>query len=238
MSILTERLLWEAQRQKQDQSLESGTDADVFPPESPGKPIRASMMQEISSASATVQDMTYQAILLAWACYHSGDRTGAIANFRDMLRLSPKDDQGVRFELAPMLVGAGQDQEAADLLETYSDEISSAWPYLSALLLYRAQGPTPTAEKALRRAFRANPNVLMCLATDDACEPPETFAIGDFDEAVVIVRAQHDAWAKSPGFVEWMLQLGLEQMGDQMISALADSHGSPDKEHNSAPNRP
>ena len=175
--------------------------------------------------------------LLAKACDYKGDGMGAIGHYREMLRLNLNDNQGIRYELAPLLVVAGHDQEADDLLAAYSEDASSAWPYLSALLLYRAEGPSPAAEKALRRAFRANPNVILLLATDDPCEMPDSYQIGEVDEAVLIVRVQEEAWMESPGFPEWMREVALDFMKAAIVREMKSLHGGRPKQKKSSRKR-
>ena len=85
-----------------------------------------------------------------------GNRQEAIEHYRDMPRLSPNDNQGIRYILANCLLDEGQEKELENLLEQYGDDIAATWSYTHALLLYRQEGPSSRAKKALQEAKASN----------------------------------------------------------------------------------
>lgn len=103
---------------------------------------------------------------LARAVWLRGDRDGAIAHLRDMLRLNPGDNQGVRYILAAYLIEAGDDDGLAALLREYPDEGMAAWPWTSTLAAFRRSGDGAASRKLLRAALRQNEHVPAYLLGD------------------------------------------------------------------------
>jgi hypothetical protein len=78
---------------------------------------------------------------------------------RDMLRLNPGDNQGVRYTLLALLLEADDRARLAELLERFSDDGMADWCYGRALLAFRRDGDAPAARAALAAARRSNPHV-------------------------------------------------------------------------------
>ena len=66
---------------------------------------------------------------LANTLWTSGRQEEAVNHARDMLRLNPGDNQGIRYTLAGWLLNLDRDEELAQLLEQYGDEGSATWAY-------------------------------------------------------------------------------------------------------------
>src|SRR5918994_275003 len=92
---------------------------------------------------------------LAHTLWSLGRREEAAEHFRDMLRLNPNDNQGIRYTLSAWLLNLDRDDELAELLERY-DEDSANWAYTKALLAFRREGDTPESRKRLRAAKKSN----------------------------------------------------------------------------------
>jgi len=72
--------------------------------------------------------------------WHPGEREAALDHLRDMLRLNPGDNQGLRYTLATRLLTTGNDAALAALLGQYPDEGSATWAYTRALTTFRRHG--------------------------------------------------------------------------------------------------
>src|SRR5262249_44406101 len=83
---------------------------------------------------------------LAFALWPAGRRDEAVRPLQDMLRLTPGDNQGLRYTLANWLLYLDRDADLAALLDQY-DEGMAAWAYTRALLAFRQQGDTPEARQ-------------------------------------------------------------------------------------------
>lgn len=98
---------------------------------------------------------------LAAVLWVLGERPEAVEHYRDMLRLNPGDNQGIRYMLLRSLLWLGDTDAAAKLLDQdeYKDDGMAEWLYSRALVAFRQQGATDAAVAALRQAFEQNPHV-------------------------------------------------------------------------------
>ena len=145
---------------------------------------------------------------LALALWEAGDRDEAIDHYRDMLRLNPNDNQGIRYLLMDALLELGRETEAAALLKSYKDDGSAAWAWSGALLAFRRTQGGPGARKALIKANDANPYVSAYLLGDKSLPPflPDFIGIGDENEAVSYVHGADQAWTVVQGAKAWVAE--------------------------------
>ena len=64
----------------------------------------------------------------------------AVGHCRELLRLNPNDNQGVRYVLSSYLCELGRDDQWQQLLAQYPDDASAEWHFGRALLAYRRAG--------------------------------------------------------------------------------------------------
>lgn len=143
---------------------------------------------------------------LARALWDKGQRDEAVAHYREMLRLNPNDNQGIRYLLLDCLLFLGRDEEAADLIKTYDRDGTAAWSWSRALLAFRRAGDCAKSRNALARA-RADNEHIAPLLLGDATMPrrlPDYISIGSKDEAVAYVHGAASAWAAAPGALAWL----------------------------------
>jgi tetratricopeptide (TPR) repeat protein len=84
-----------------------------------------------------------------------GQHDEAIAHYRELLRLNPSDNQGVRYSLITALLLANRDDDAGGLLQQYTDP-SALWEYSWALWTFRREGDSGASRERLRAALRSN----------------------------------------------------------------------------------
>ena len=142
---------------------------------------------------------------LAVAFAESGQVSDAIEQYREMLRLNPNDNQGVRYEIVPLLLEQDRDAEATAVLDQYPEE-SALWLYMKALVEFRRSGKSAAAKKALRAAFIFNAHVLALLQSNEPPLMPETYALGSPEEAAVCLEELTTVWEETEGFLDWMVQ--------------------------------
>ena len=144
---------------------------------------------------------------LALTLLKLGDEDGAIGHFRDMLRLNPNDNQGVRYLLAGCLLRRGEEAALKELLASYEDEGSAFWLYTRALLAFRDGGEDDErAAKLAREAWAANEHVPAILAGTKPPAPSkgDYITMGGPDEATEYVTECGPAWHHTPGAVAWL----------------------------------
>ncbi len=144
---------------------------------------------------------------LAACLWELGEREEAVTHYRDLLRLNPNDNQGVRYTLLGCLLTLGRDDEAGELLDSpeYVDDGTAMWPYVRALLTYRREGPSERAGALLQEAREANPHVPVYLAGRKRVpkDLPDLIGFGDESEAIAYAADHLEAWRSTPA-VEWL----------------------------------
>ncbi|HEX5181875.1 MAG TPA: DUF6429 family protein [Allosphingosinicella sp.] len=142
---------------------------------------------------------------LAMLLWDAGEQDEAIGHYRDMLRLNPNDNQGIRYLLVDALLAAGRDAEAGGLLNDYGKEGSAAWTWSAALLAYRRHGKGAESLKALQIALKSNrhvPDYLLGRVRRPEMLP-EFIGMGDRNEAVAYVERADAAWG-TKGAKDWL----------------------------------
>jgi tetratricopeptide (TPR) repeat protein len=143
---------------------------------------------------------------LAQVLWAQGDLEGAAEHYRDMLRLNPNDNQGVRYELLECLLSREDLQGAEELLAQYDEESSANWLFTKALVSFLRGGDTPQSRDELAAAMDANPYVSQYLLgkTRLPRSLPDHIGIGDLNEAIDYAASLGKAWRKYPRALEWM----------------------------------
>ena len=146
---------------------------------------------------------------LASTLLQLGDIDSALAHYRDMLKLNPNDNQGIRYVLAGCLLRQDNDSALKELLAAYEDG-SASWLYTKALVAFRESGDSDEQAAALvRGAWSANQHVPAILA---GTKPPVIsddgyVTMGGPDEATYYVTECGAAWHRTPGAVAWLTKL-------------------------------
>ena len=142
---------------------------------------------------------------LADALHGAGQSNDAIKQYQEMLHLNPGDNQGIRYEIFPLLLSQNREAEAVELLAKY-DEDSALWCYMKSLVEYRQHGPAAAkSRQAMLAAFKANEHVVTELQSDDPPYSPEAYAVGSVDEAMYCIEQLGESWMETDGYTEFML---------------------------------
>jgi tetratricopeptide (TPR) repeat protein len=142
---------------------------------------------------------------LANLLWKVGRTAEAAAHFRELLRLNPGDNQGIRYSLLNLLLDLDADDEARTLLKEYDDGMAE-WLYTRALLAFRESGAGRKADAALKAALKMNRHVPAYLTGRKrlpASSPPY-IGFGDDNEAQAYAAGYLKHWRKTPGAVEWL----------------------------------
>jgi tetratricopeptide (TPR) repeat protein len=143
---------------------------------------------------------------LAQALWDKGLRDEAVTHYRDMLRLNPNDNQGIRYLLMDCLLMLGRDDEAATLIKRYKEDSSTAWSWSRALLTFRRSGDCRESRSALSKAIDDNAHVAALLLGDKKMprQLPAYISMGGKDEAVAYVHGAAMAWVAAPDALAWL----------------------------------
>ena len=146
---------------------------------------------------------------LASTLLQLGDVDGALTHYRDMLKLNPNDNQGIRYVLAGCLLRQDNDSALKELLAAHEDG-SAFWLYTRLLVAFRESGDVDKhAAVLVRDAWSANEHVPAILA---GAKPPVIsdagyVTMGGPDEATYYVTECGAAWHRTPGAIAWLAKL-------------------------------
>lgn len=145
-------------------------------------------------------------LALAQTLYSLGRDEDALAHYRELLRLNPNDNQGVRYLLVAALLELDQNDEAGAVLDQHDGDIQALWPYARGLWRFRTEGDTARTRAALDEARHANPHVVQYLLSPESTplDRPAHFALRSKDEAVYVAEMLGDAFDATPGAASWL----------------------------------
>jgi tetratricopeptide (TPR) repeat protein len=144
-------------------------------------------------------------------CLAESDRRAeAVAHWREMLRLNPNDNQGVRVPLLIALLEAGDDAGARRLIKQYEKDYSAAWMWSRLLLTFRTQGPGKKTEAAFLDAMECNPHVprYMMGISRIPDKLPDLYSPGGEDEAMIYVTESAGLWLANRSALNWLVDRG------------------------------
>jgi tetratricopeptide (TPR) repeat protein len=159
---------------------------------------------------------------LAGVLLELGDMQAAIGHYRDMLKLNPGDNQGVRYTLLACLLKQDDPVQINNLLDTYPDEWSAFWLYTRLLVAFRAgkQGKKQTAA-LIKDAMSANEHVPAILVGRKRPTRSNSgyITVGGADEATDYVAQCGAVWKRTPGAVEWLASAALSSPQQRRASS-------------------
>lgn len=142
---------------------------------------------------------------LAAALWARGACEDAIAHAREMLRLNPNDNQGVRYALAAWLAGSEEDADDGKP-KFYPVSGFIEWEWTAALAAFRRGGDTATSRRLLDSAASQYPAVVPYLTGAKRLPrvlPP--YESDDPAEEAINYFADHGfAWRNTPGALAWL----------------------------------
>ncbi len=143
---------------------------------------------------------------LAQCLWEAGRHEEAADHYRDMIRLTPNDNQGVRYSLATLLLDLEQNDELQQLLTQYKDDSLADWSYTKVLLAFRRGGESAQTAKLLKQAVKSNKHVPSYLLGTKQLprDLPPYITMGGDDEAAAYVSGNRRAWLNTPGAISWV----------------------------------
>jgi tetratricopeptide (TPR) repeat protein len=143
---------------------------------------------------------------LAETLWALGRRGEAVEHQRELLRLNPNDNQGVRYRQAEYLLTLERYEELDELFTTYEGDAAAAFAYTRALAAFRRQGDTPEARRLLAEAREQNPHVPGYLSGRKQLPAglPDYVGFGDASEAVDYAAGAKAQWGSVPGALAWL----------------------------------
>lgn len=145
---------------------------------------------------------------LAQTLWEMSEHEEAIRHYREMLKLNPNDNQGIRYILVYSLARLSRYKELEDHLESkeYQDDCAPDWLYTKALLCFIKTGPSPEANSLLDKAKSFNPYVPDYLTGRKRIPDtlPETIKVGGEDEGYCYAEKFLPIYQRVPGAIDWL----------------------------------
>ncbi len=143
---------------------------------------------------------------LANCLYLTNKEEEGIRHFQEMLELNPNDNQGIRYQLAICMVGLNRKKEYLELYNAFKEEASALWQYTYALHLFKQEGSSLKANRALHKAYSANQFVIEFLTGKRKLPGtvPQYMGIGDVEEAIFCLNDSGDIWLDTAGALAWV----------------------------------
>lgn len=146
-------------------------------------------------------------LALAGALCDAGRNGEAVKEFQEMLALNENDNQGVRYELLPLLLTLGRLKEAGALMKRYKEtgfNVVFAWGRVLERVLV---GREVEAVKALAAARKQNPHVEIYLKGHRKLPKrvPGSYSPGSKEEALCYAGVLMTAWEAYPEARAWLL---------------------------------
>lgn len=143
---------------------------------------------------------------LAEALWALGRHEEAVDHQRELLRLNPNDNQGIRYRQAEYLLALERYDELDELFAAYEDDAAAAFIYTKALAAFRRQGDSPESQALLAEARKQNPHVPSYLAGRKRLPArlPDYVGFGDASEAIDYAVGAKAQWQRVPGALTWL----------------------------------
>jgi hypothetical protein len=173
-------------------------------PRSAGEAAQNLMYQAFEEPSALRRiKLARRALQISPGC---ADREAALQHWREVLKLTPNDNQGMRHILLARLGELGRFEEIREIVSRYKDDCSLEFLLMKALAAFALKAPPAEAAEALREAMEYNKRFADYLLKRKRL--PRRYAdrleMGGETEATYAVSEVMPAWEKVPGAFEWL----------------------------------
>lgn len=138
-----------------------------------------------------------------------GNYEDAIDNYKELIRLNPKDHQDIRYDLANCYLMTRKYDELEKLLKTYKQDQSAPLLFASALMKFALQGDSKQASNKLKRAIKENQYVTNFILEENSLPNREVFEYesGSKDEAIFYAQLAMNTWRQTQGAIEWLRKI-------------------------------
>ena len=145
---------------------------------------------------------------LAGGMASAGMRADAIAVYEKMLKLNPKDNQGVRELLLGLYLAVDDVAGAGKLLKRYKRDMSAVFLWGRVIERF-LEGDRDGASVASRVAMKANRYVALHLTGQKRLPTalPEMYSLGSIEEAVLCQHYLGEAWSRHKDALLWLYDL-------------------------------
>jgi tetratricopeptide (TPR) repeat protein len=144
--------------------------------------------------------------MLAATLWRLGGREEAVEHHRELLRLNPRDHQGLRYRQAHWLLALEGYDELDALFAAYAGDNVPGFLYAQALAAFARRGDDARSRGLLGRARELNPQIPDYLRGVKKLPVPRPAHIvfGEETEAVDYAAGAGELWRSVPGALAWL----------------------------------
>ncbi|MDO5827985.1 MAG: hypothetical protein Q4Q19_06980 [Methanobrevibacter sp.] len=141
----------------------------------------------------TFMGCLFEQTLLFW---QNNEKDKAIDQLKYVLKLNPRDDQGVRYVLLAYLLELDMLEDAQSLMMSYGDDYSTYWSFCELLLDIKKQEDSAIIEMEFGMCVECNEYVVPYLIGDEKIpsDAVGSYDDGDRNEAIFYVQSAGDVW--------------------------------------------
>ena len=141
----------------------------------------------------TFMGCLFEQTLLFW---QNDEKAKAIDQLKYILKLNPRDDQGVRYVLLAYLLELDMLEDAQSLMMSYGDDYSTYWSFCELLLDIKKHEDSAIIEMEFGMCVECNEYVVPYLIGDEKIpsDAVGSYDDGDRNEAIFYVQSAGDAW--------------------------------------------
>jgi len=140
--------------------------------------------------------------------WDAGAYDEAISHAREMLKLNPNDNQGIRYILIAYLTDLERYDELGKFMNGrgYRNDCAADWLYTRTLLSFVKNGDTEKSRRELASALEMNRHVPKYLTGKKAIPRilPDSVTMGGEDEAFYYAATNISGWKKAAGALDWL----------------------------------
>lgn len=139
--------------------------------------------------------------------YRLGKKNECISILEEMLELNPNDNQGIRDQLMLYLLEKKEFDKFKKYSREYSEDGGVYTHFNRALFSFIKEGECERSNELLKTAIEENKFVLpMLVSSKVQTELPNTYGIGDKNEAKYYSAFAQRIWQQTPGAVKWLMK--------------------------------
>lgn len=143
---------------------------------------------------------------LAGTLWRLGRREEAVEHQRELLRLNPNDNQGLRYRQALWLLTLESYDELDELFAAHADDGAPAFTYTKALAAFRRRGDDAGSRALVANARELNPHIAAYLTGRKTLpkQRPAYAVFGEETEAIDYAAGAGELWGNVPGALAWL----------------------------------
>jgi tetratricopeptide (TPR) repeat protein len=149
------------------------------------------------------------------------EKLKSVEIMKEMIKLNPNDNQGVRHSLITKLLIINKLLDAEKLISEYENDESAEWYYSKAYICFMKRSKRYLADNMLRLAMEYNPYVPLYMygIRELPEELPEFVGVGDENEAISYTHEAMELWGNNKKAAEWMGKMHL-RMKDKLDNLI------------------